>query len=125
MSGSSQTHTDEVAVDLKPRTKRSGKPGDRVTYIAVLKNHLKETATWDVTCTLDPVAPGLSILASDHVDLPARGGKRWPLMVAVVEGAVPGQEVEIVLTLHRKPAAPVTVRRKFTVANGPGHHHPR
>lgn len=124
MSGTSQTHTDQLAVDLKPRTKRSGKPGDRVSYIAILKNHLKETATWDATCVLDPPdAPGLSILAPDHVDLPARGGKRWVLMVAVAEGAVPGQEVEIVLTLHRKPAAPITVRRKFTVAGGA--HHPR
>lgn len=121
----SQKQAYGLSVDLKPKLKRSGSPGQTITYIAVLKSHLKVASEWDVLASISPPgAPGLSVSAQPLVKLKPGGQLRMPVAVKVVMGAEAGREVKVVLNMQNIDTQDVVeVQRYFTVAGGT--HHPR
>lgn len=125
IGGMSQTRVPgNVALDVKPKTFRSGKPGDLVAYIAIVKNLGKQRETWQVDAAVEPDTLGVEVrLSAPTITLNRAQATRYPLTIAVSEGAPAGREVKVRVTLSREGAEPVTVHRFFTVE--PSDHRPR
>lgn len=115
-----------IAIHLKPKFGRSGKPGDRVEYVAVLRNRDSRAdppSTFTVTGGfLQEDAVGLTVeLSAKTVTLKAQGSVRYSLFVVVGPDAQSGREVDLFIGLTRKgETTTVLDRRYFTVAGGTG-----
>lgn len=113
-----------IAIHLKPAFKRSGGPGDRVEYVAVLRSHdSRGDAPETFTVTggfLQEDARGLTVeLSAKTIQLKAQATVRYSLWVLVGDDAVPGHEVDLFIGLTRKgETTTVLDRRYFTVSGG-------
>ena len=108
-----------IALDVKPKTFRSGGPGAHVEYIAIVKNLSKQPVTWPVAAQMEPADEGVTVEDTAPIQLEPGHAMRYTLTVVVGANPTPGEELHLVVTV-----GPLTVRRTFTVSGGE-HHHPR
>lgn len=119
----SQKHNKEIALDIKPKGPRSGGPGDVVTYINVIVNHMKEQHVWEMRARIDPPTPGLSCVpAHAYLDYDAGEQDRYRIAVVVGVNAPPATQVELVVSLNRGPGGLPLECRRFFMVEGSGHH---
>lgn len=114
----SQSKNKELALDLKPKTFRSGSPGQTITYIAVVKNLTNRQSlakTWDVTCGIDSTFVDIEV--ADQVILKPQQAMRLQIKLTVNQGAEAGKEHIVSLALSSLDAS-LKVQRYFTINGG-------